>query len=92
MSLDEAYLGVAKRLRQYAAELIEQAEFLEKTGASIRARSLAEVSSTDGRHQVSTLIDAGSNPAGHAITPELGSGHEQVDCPDPANCPTCNTL
>jgi hypothetical protein len=34
----------------------------------IRARSLAEVSNTGGRHQVSTLIDAGSSPAGRAST------------------------
>lgn len=46
------------------------------------ARSLAEVSNTDGRHQVSTLINAGSSPAGRA-------NHEYVDCPQGTGCPRC---
>ncbi len=93
MEIEEAYTGVAASLRRYAAELIQQADFLERQGDAIkRARSLAEVSNTDGRHPASTRIDAGSNPAGHAIVPEMGSSHEQVDCPDPESCPICSPL
>lgn len=36
-----------------------------------RLRSLVEVANTDRRHQASTLIDAGSNPAGDAIPDPL---------------------
>jgi hypothetical protein len=61
-------------------------EFESHPGHQQRLRSLEE------RQPNSTRHDAGSNPAGGAITPELGSPHEQVDCPDPANCSICNTL